>query len=447
MLAFDREISHIRDILKLALSSVLPLYKGALDANEAAQSDDKREGGDEDEDKESYDSISSEAGNVNMTRMPSAIYDFEAGYRSLSSATYEKTPVDRHYTSLDGLCQHAAMRLARLISEATVKERLDPRALNSTGVKAQNESQEKSSADDAKEKPAGSIITESSRGEDSRGPVRSKQIICDAVVKLLYQDIIGKTLHDEQLDVDYCYHYERRAKERIEKIMAACHVIHRLLFFDQCNSFASECTIAISRTLADIYHNTYLGALDSIADDSTARNAVQADKRKFQVVKPNWLVSRSIYSNDRFERRSRVVDVMFRSKNPVLGGLKRKNAAPSIEDASDTYSIPDVVDVLTVNLLRLLECASEIRLHHHHKSSMLHQSRSNPAADIIKEIRSTNAIELMMPIHLDEAATLYLREFHGHHHNDQPSLLRPSAKLMLRVHFFGLIKKLSEQEV
>lgn len=431
MLTFDREMSHIRDILKLALSAVMPLYRGALDVKEPAQGDETCQEGDDDEG-ESNDAKSSDARNGDSKRLPSAIYDFEAGYMHISSAASGETPVDRHYASLDGLCQHGAMRLARLINEAAVISRLEQRA------SVQNEVQEKSPSGDPKEKPAGSIVTESSRGEDSRGPVRSKQIIHDAIVKLFYEDLIGSAFYDEQLDVDYCY--ERISADRIEKIMAACHVIHRLLFFDQCNSFASECTIAISRTLADIFHSTYIGSFSSPTHAPSASNVIQADKRKIQVVKPNWMINRTTYSNDRFERRSRGIDAMFRTTNPVLGGAKRKNAVQSIEDASATHLLPDVVDVLTVNLLRLLECVSEIRLHHHHRSSMLHQTRTNPAADIIKEIRSTNAVELMMPIHLDEAAALYLR-----HPSSEPSLLRPCAKLMLRLHFFGFIKKLSEQ--
>jgi hypothetical protein len=439
MLTFDREMCHIRDILKLALSAVMPLYRGALDVKEPAQGDETCQDGDDEEEVESNDAKSSDARNGDTKRLPSAVYGFEAGYMPISSATSGETPVDRHYASLDGLCQHAAMRLARLINDATVNSRLEQRALNSSAAKVQNEVQEKSPTGDPKEKLAGSIVTESSRGEDSRGPIRTKQIIHDAMVKLFYEDLIGNTFYDEQVDVDYCY--ERISADRIEKIMAACHVIHRLLFFDQGNSFASECTIAISRTLADISNNTYIGSLSSPTHVPTTNNAHQTEKRKVRVVKPNWMVSRTSYSNDRFERRSRGIDAMFRITNPVLGGAKRKNAVQSIEDASATYPLPDVVDVLTVNLLRLLECASEIRLHHHHKSSMLHQSRTtNPAADIIKEIRSTNAVELMMPIHLDEAAALYLR-----HPSSESSLLRPCAKLMLRVHFFGLIKKLSEQ--
>jgi hypothetical protein len=136
---------------------------------------------------------------------------------------------------------------------------------------------------------------------------------------------------------------------------------------------------------------------------------------------------------------------MFRDGTMLnSGGGKRKIIGPVKNEVSTSHSPPNVFDVLAVNLLRLLECVSELRLHHHTTSSQ--RRESSPAADIIKEIRSTNAIDLTMPIHFDEAAAFFLRESQAANNCNEPSLLRPCAKLMLHIHFFGLIKKLSAYE-
>lgn len=437
-LLFDREMNHIKDILKLALSSVMPLYKGALEGKVEAQNHELTVNSVDNKESESNNNN----GEANWKKLPSAIYDFESSYSHLSTGNHGKTAVERHNASLDGLCQHAATRLARIINEATMRSKLELRASMSK-AKIQKDP-EKSADSDPKEKAEGSIITESSQGGDSRGSLKKKQIIGDAIVKLFQDDLIGKACQHEHFDNSYD---ERHiTTSRIEVVMATCHVIHRLIYFDQSNSFASECTIAISDTLADIYNNTFVGGSSNRVGILASANALHADKRKTQVVKPNWLPNRTSYADDRYERRSRGIDGMFRSTNSVVGGTKRKNTDPAENDTCNHHALPDISDVLTVNLLRLLECVAEMRLYHHGKRLPGQRSKSSPAADIIREIRSTSAIDLMMPIHLDEAASLYLRETQALHHSSGPSLLRPCAKLMLRVHFFGLIKKLSAYE-
>jgi hypothetical protein len=432
MLIFDREMNYIRDILQLALSSVMPLYRGALGIN------DEDDGpGDDPQSNQSVRNENNDANagrNIFKRRLPSAVYDFEACYNHLSTGKgFDKSSAERHYASLDGLCQHAASRLARLINETALKIRLEQKAKKSQAPKAQEKANEKLPVNDSNEKLDAPTVF----SRENHVPFPSKQIISNAVVKLFYDNIIGQAYQHELMDGNL--HEDRKISSRVENIMAACHVIHRLLFFDQGLTFASECTIAISRTLADIYNSNYG------FDISTENETSHFTKGKVQVVRPRWTSNRTAYSDDRNERRSRGIDFMFRDGTMLnSGGGKRKIIGPVKNEVSTSHSPPNVFDVLAVNLLRLLECVSELRLHHHTTSSQ--RRESSPAADIIKEIRSTNAIDLTMPIHFDEAAAFFLRESQAANNCNEPSLLRPCAKLMLHIHFFGLIKKLSAYE-
>ncbi|KAL7475970.1 hypothetical protein ACHAW6_001862, partial [Cyclotella cf. meneghiniana] len=269
------------------------------------------------------------------------------------------------------------------------------------------------------------------------------------------------------------YHYNevcqrRTVKNRIEKILSACHVIHRMLFLDQSCCFATEFVIAISRTLADLYSNNYSGVLSGCVDERTKniedisgvnKSAHVVSKDRVQIVRPTWLpCSRTAYSSDRNERRSRSIDAILCDAPSFSGGTKRKNLEPDDKGDSD-FLLPGVADVLAVNLLRLLECAAAIRLHHHQKkisckreeyqSCLASKTQSTAATEMLTEIRSSTFLDLTQPIFLDDAAAFYLREstaLHALGRRNNPSLLRPCAKLMLRVHLLGLIKKISSYE-
>jgi hypothetical protein len=452
LLAFDREINHIRDIFKLAMSSILPLYRGALDFKEKTSKEDL--GNDENDPGDSPD----DSHNVRKDRpkrMPSAVYDFDAAYISLSAENISL--VDRCYASLDGLCQHAIARLSRLFSDAALKSRLEQKVKKKRTPKCK---------DDASKKPTISDSCVDLGDDTSTNPhqVDDEPIQC-RVVKLFYEDLIGKAYRHNPAHGDL--DTSSSEKSRIEKIMAACHVIHRLLYLDQNCCFATECIIAVSRSLADLYNNSYAGVSSQSADGSTRdtdnismeNKMVQStNKGKVQVVTPNWGTSRVSYSNDRNERRSQGIDSMCRNIS-TLTGIKRRNAVIDDGKASDFHQLPDVSDVLAVNLLRLLECASAIRLHHSSKRiPCQHQDRqqqsianaeSFAAAQILTEIRSINAGELATPVHMDEATAFYFREswtLSVAKHHKKTTLLRPCAKLMLRVHFFSLVKKLSSYE-
>ena len=428
VLQLENEMNHIRDILKLALSSAMPLYRGALEINDEAQGD-KRRNSDNDE---------SILGCSKSKRQPSAVYDFEAGYNPPQTNNESNNSlINRHCASFDGLCQHAATRLTRLINDTSLKLRLEQKAKR-TNASKQSTHQEMCPDDDTKESK--NVSDENPCDQVPYNP--NQHLIRDAIIKLIYDDLIKKAYHYEPMSGNQ----NIRSTTRIERIMATCHLIHRLIFFDKSSSFASECIVAIAQTLSDLYNNAYFSdSSGSFTENRNTNETHQTTNIKVQVVKPNWSTSRSSYSDARNERRSHGIDALFRDSKLIARGPKRKNTSSADDDefAPNPYPLPDVADVLAVNLLRLLECASEIRLHQRVNKNSPHEP--DAATEIIKEIRSTNAVELTMPIHLDEAATLYLRESHAFNDSTH-SLLRPCAKLMLRVHFFGLIKKLSAYE-
>eukprot|EP00804_Cyclotella_cryptica_P011323 CCRYP_016339-RA/>CCRYP_016339-RA protein AED:0.53 eAED:-0.05 QI:0/0/0/1/1/1/2/0/1134 len=443
-LTLDREMNHIRDILKLALSSVMPLYRGALELNDKVPNA-------EGNGTVQRASAGSDVTPTHSKRHPSAIYDFEAGYNPLFAGNAsQKSMVQRHYASLDGLCQHAISRLARVMKCTALKSKIQQRNKITQAAKTHNEEEAKAAGDDLERHPV--HCSES---------VKTSIIASDIIVKLFYEDVIGNAYNDSD------GRQRRLVKSGIEKIMAACHVIHRMLFLDQSCCFATELVIAISRSLADLYNNNYSGLLSdcvperskAVGDRSVENKAAQLiSKDKVQVVGPSWLPGpRIVYAEDRNVRRSRSIDAMF-CDTSLSGGTKRKNQEADEMEGSDLY-LPRITDVLAVNLLRLLECVAAIRLHHRQKMISCYQmeyrdymtskAESTAATEILTEIRSTNAVDLTLPVFIDDAAALYLREsiaLHASIHRKSPSLLRPCAKLMLRLHLFGLIKKLSSYE-
>jgi len=437
MVAFERELNHIRDIMKLSLSLVLPLYEGALETvNEASLIDDCSDTSKGDyQANDNVDGSTNTARNGASKRLPSSVYDFEASYNPQCTGPKKST-----FSRLDGLCHNAATRLTRLINGVALTSKFEQRAKLSKHQK-NNETIQKST-DGSSNQNTETSDTNSAQTRDNRAQPQSKSTVRDEIVKLFYTSF-EKAYHYEYY-TDDDYDNRRIATSSIEKIMATCHVIHRLLFFDQSNSFSAECIVAVSQTLSDLYNDEYYGAPSETTETSTIIST-QSSRNRVQVVRPNWLASRTSYLNDRNERRGRAIDAIFPCTTTVAGGGKRKNTYQVDQDKpTNNSALPDSADVLAVNLLRLLECASDIRLRHQQKKFTLHHQ--NAATQIINEIRSTRAADLTMPIHLDEAASFYLRESHALHDSKKQQLLGPCAKMMLRVHFFGLVKKLSAFE-
>ena len=169
-------------------------------------------------------------------------------------------------------------------------------------------------------------------------------------------------------------------------------------------------------------------------------------------------------------------------------GVKRSSQIIRQSDSEDDADIqkkkkaqlplPRIGDVLAVNLLRLLEGSAAIRLHHrqqchvvlpqpppsrYHRPTafrkdgeyMLEKVTSLAATEVLTEIRSNiDNNELITPLHVEDAATFYynekMRSSAAHRASrrgcNTAVLLQPAAKMMMRLHLFDLMHKLSMYE-
>ena len=193
--------------------------------------------------------------------------------------------------------------------------------------------------------------------------------------------------------------------------------------------------------------------------------------------------STTTYINDRHERRLQSVDVLSQQR---YSGVKRSSQIIHQNDSEDDdiqkkkkaqLPLPRIGDVLAVNLLRLLEGAAAIRLHHrqqchvllpqpppsrYHRPTvfrkdgeyMLEKVTSLAATEVLTEIRSNIDNELITPLHVEDAATFYyndkMRSSAAHRASrrgcNTSVLLQPGAKMMMRLHLFDLMHKLSMYE-
>jgi hypothetical protein len=228
--------------------------------------------------------------------------------------------------------------------------------------------------------------------------------------------------------------------------------------------------------LTDLYNNTSFGQSDRIEDGANCRSmndevskssstirhddrsviGKKGDREKCQVVQSRWSSSSSAYSMIRHERRDRAIDFIAQGFATGSKRMRHPETEPALEK-STSLPLPDVGDVLAVNLIRLLECAAAIRLHHRQqrispdhmedRDFVVAKIESVAAAEILTEIRSTAAMDLTMPLHMNDVATVYYHEttvMRARNMNSDitPAILRPCAKIMLRVHFYDLMKKL-----
>ena len=92
---------------------------------------------------------------------------------------------------------------------------------------------------------------------------------------------------------------------------------------------------------------------------------------------------------------------------------------------------------------------------------MLERVASMAATEVLAEIRSTVDAELVLPIHVEDAAAFYLNEKrrtndivrktggsrrHGNGSKTDMALLQPGAKMMLRLQLYDLTNKLALYE-
>jgi len=521
----ERQVKHVRDVLKLAVSTVLPLYMGALEVNSCDLhfAPGARSLSSESNDDEATTLEQSEDGSVSMKRddaslvgrRPCAVYDFEAAIKASAVVPFLSRPStggDRHHqATLDGLCQHIVIRLSTLIRDEAMQSSDGGLNIcawrvsnaisavesirNNGSRKCKGENNDDNSFDSNGVFPT--VVTDKSQGNTTTAMPRGQQvnvhggnsIVRDAIVKLIYNDLIGDAHHHGSQSSQSSFAREY-AVHRIEKVMAVCHVLHRLLFLDKGCCLGTECVVVICSILNDLYLNQYCGKRlyvgetcegmdvsngafkfdknrppDSAVEEHRQHHHIQKDKGKYQVISPRWS---DLYSasniNAKHERRRQSVDIPAQRRCNSPNHTRNQ----SCNEIAGTNKLPRIGDVLAVNLLRLLEGAAAIRLHHRqdrvlsscHASCrtdedyLFDNASSMAATEVLTEIRSTIEHDLLIPLQVEDGANFFYNEkirsaedARGDKNGgDVLVLLQPGAKMMLRLHLFGLMTKIALYE-
>ena len=219
--------------------------------------------------------------------------------------------------------------------------------------------------------------------------------------------------------------------------------------------------MVISSILSDLYSNQFGYAkiinageatndVDSIVEDQRHQyhRPIQQDKGKHQIVPSRWagMVPASNFT-DRYEHLHQSVHTMGHDTACDKIAITRPIELP----------LPRIGDVLAVNLLRLLEGVAALRLHHRQERAlstsrgimdeeyMLNKASSMAATEILTEIRSSVKHDLLIPLHLEDVAKFYCNE-KSDNANDTDARLLVGAKIMLRLHLFGLMTKIALYE-
>jgi len=407
-IVLDREMKHVRDVMNLAVSALLPLYKSStlkVKPYQRSSVDEQRQ---------------------------CAVYDYESAAKQshLRGSQFELPSSERHLASLDGLCRHIVGRLSSILNDKALRQKL-------TDESSAMMTKDTSNNDDQVEFSTNAVNYVSQEEAE-------KDIVRDAVAQLQMDFIIDSLRHSSN------------PVQQIHHFLASCHVLHRLLLLDEnCTSIGSDCVAMACTLLTDLYNGKCIGG----TNDGGSSFEEHDDKEKHQVVPSRWSYSTSSYIANREERRMQTVHTISQqcySNGPALTGMKRSAKQSQDESSSNQATqLPRLGDVLAVNLLRLLEGASAIRLHFHKRYEGQNSgfvaskvATSAAAAEVLQEIRSKTDDELLLPIHMNDAASVYYHESLKTQERRAGKVdhLRPGAKMMLRVHLFGLIQKLSLYE-
>ncbi|KAL7455608.1 hypothetical protein ACHAWC_007146 [Mediolabrus comicus] len=416
----DRELKHVRDVMNLALSALLPLYKNILHEK-----------------------------NVNGGQRQSAVYDYESAAKasSLPGSQIQLSSSERHLATLDGLCQHIIGRISSILNDKALRRKLKNESLSMINAGTSQDENTKCSTN-----------IEESTSERHNG---KNDVVRDAVAQVLLDFITGALCQSSD------------ATEQTQQIMAACHVLHRLLLLDEnCSTIGSDCVAMVCTILTDLYNDKCIigrnegGANNKSRhlDDPDSRQVGQEDKGgKHQVVPSRWSYPPSCYNTHRQERHKEALYAMSQCYNPTgapITGMKRSATTQSHDESTSSPPIQRLRlgDVLAVNLLRLLEGASAIRLHFRQRYAgqqcgngygASRTATSTAAREVLQEVRSKMDHQLLLPIHMNDAAVVYLENLNSQHQRSGKvgdHFLRPGAKMMLRIHLFGLLQKLSMYE-
>ena len=504
-IVLERKLKHVRDILKLAISTVLPLYMGALEVNgcdlhfaPGASSLSSESNDDEATILEQSDdvSVSMKRGNASLVgRSPCAVYDFEAAIKPsavVPCLSRPSTGVDHHHqATLDGLCQHIVIRLSTLIRDEAMQSSDGGLKICACRVSHAISALESIRNNGSRKCKGGNnddnsiVVTDKSQRNATTAMPRGQQvnahsgnsIVRDAVVKLIYNDLIGDAHHHGSQSSQSSFEREY-AVHRIEKVMAVCHVLHRLLFLDKGCCLGTECVVVVCSILSDLYSNQYCGKRfnvgetceamdvpsDSTVEEHRQRHHIQKDKGKYQVVSSRWsdLYSASNF-NSKHERRRQTVDIPAQRRSQSGNEISGTNKI--------VLPLPRIGDVLAVNLLRLLEGAAAIRLHHRQErvlsfcrascstdeDYLFDNASAMAATEVLTEIRSTIKHDLLIPLNVEDGAKHFYNEKNrsaddvhdargDKHGGDVLVLLQPGAKMMLRLHLFDMMTKIALYE-
>jgi len=350
-----RELKHVRDVMNLAVSALLPLYKSTLQGK------------------------SDESPGANGRRQ-CAVYDFESAAKSssLRGSQFQLPASEHHLATLDGLCRHIIGRLSSIVNDKALRRKLTNESLAKmpTGT-SQDEHTEFS------------INSDGNAHEDEA----KTDIVRDAVAQLQMDFMTDAICHSSD------------TAQQIHHIMASCHVLHRLLLLDEnCTTIGSDCVATACTILTDLYNDKCIGGRkDGVSNQLRTlegfRQVKEQDgKGKHQVVPSRWSYPASSYNANREERRKQALCAISQrcSSNGPLTGMKR--SANQSHDESAVYQpiqLPRLGDVLAVNLLRLIEGASAIRLHFHRRYAGQNNgyfaskaATSAAAAEVLQEVRS-----------------------------------------------------------
>eukprot|EP00985_Skeletonema_marinoi_P007965 scaffold3549_cov119-Skeletonema_marinoi.AAC.1 len=413
-IVLDRELKHVRDVMNLAVSALLPLYKSStLQVQSAGKP------------------------GVDGQRQ-CTVYDYESAAKpsSLRGSQFQLHASERHLASLDGLCRHLIGRLSSIVNDKALRRKLANESSTMMPTGASQEDHIEFSINEEE------IVSEEDANTD---------IVRDAVAQLQMDFMIDSFRHSSD------------PVQQIHQVLASCHVLHRLLLLDEnCTTLGSDCVAMACAILTDLHNDKFIGSRNDGGLNQLRRLEgfeEQDGKEKHQVVPSRWSYTASSYNTNREERRKQAVYAISQrcnSNGPPLTGMKRSaNQSQDESSGYQTMQLPRLGDVLAVNLLRLLEGASAIRLHFHRRYVGQNNgyvastvATSAAAAEVLQEIRSKADHDLLMPIHINDAASVYYHEtLHSQERRSgKVDHLRPGAKMMLRIHLFGLIQKLSMYE-
>jgi hypothetical protein len=528
-----RKMKHIRDVLRLAVSTVSPYYAGALDARDGGRFDRRApvsrtgedrsipsEGKDDDDaialgrvDDASASMDANDAPTV-VGGMPCAVYDYEAAIESSAVVVGGAFPTrpatlagtNRHRrATLDGLCQHVIVRLSRMMRDGSMRSgEIGTRdwgvayAANGIVEDGSGKFEGGGDDDDGLDMDGGlpTAVTDGSRGSTTTATPRARRaneqcgigIVRDAIARLIYDDLIGDACRHGSSQGSHSTHARGYAARRIERVMAVCHVLHRLLFLDKGCCLGTECVVVICSILNDLYVNDGYGVrfnggdtcgglselkhckskFDNVIPPNSNDRELsqhphnQKDKGKYQVVSSRWDVSHSNANIDARHVRHRMADISSWRQNRKQ--CRGENASTN----EIVLPLPQFGDVLAVNLLRLLEGAAAMRIHHRReyalsssrrasrradKEYLLENASSSAATDVLTEIRSTVEHGLLIPLRVEDGAKFYFNEKIRSDEDlkcawgvQSDVHLQPGAKMMLRLHLFDLMTKIALYE-